>query len=337
MKLLFITQKIDMEDDDLAFTILWIQEFIRQGFEVSVVCLEKGDYDGSFKVFSLGKEKKASFLSRVIRFYRYIFCLKYDAVFVHMNPEYITLGGLFWLLKRKPIYLWYTHYTDHIHLRISSFFAKYMFAATEQSLPQYNNNSKKIVTRHGIDTNFWKNELESTKLISENNLLAVHRLSRSKRVEIAISALKFLPSDYTLSIYGRAIDPVYFNELKNLVESLDLSNRVKFYGPVPMYELRDIYPNHCLMLNFASETIDKTMLEAMMFGVFPVTTSRNLTAIGIDVAPQGETPEDVAEFILSKNWKRLSPSKLQRIVEEKHSLFALVKIISKYIRNEKNI
>ena len=43
--LLFITQKIHSNDDDLAFTILWIKEFIRQGIDVRVICLEKGDFD----------------------------------------------------------------------------------------------------------------------------------------------------------------------------------------------------------------------------------------------------------------------------------------------------
>lgn len=55
-RLLFITQKIHAHDDDLAFTILWIQEFIRAGFEVVVICLEKRDFNGSFPVHSLGKE-----------------------------------------------------------------------------------------------------------------------------------------------------------------------------------------------------------------------------------------------------------------------------------------
>ena len=64
MKLLFITQKIHQKDDDLAFVILWIKEFIRQGAEVEVICLEKREFDDSFPVHSLGKEKgKARFSS----------------------------------------------------------------------------------------------------------------------------------------------------------------------------------------------------------------------------------------------------------------------------------
>src|SRR3990172_2831557 len=92
IKLLFITQKIHQNDDDLAFVILWIKEFIKQGIDVRVICLEKRDFDDSFPVYSLGKEKGYGKIVRIIRFLKFIFTLDYDRVFVHMNPEYVTLG-----------------------------------------------------------------------------------------------------------------------------------------------------------------------------------------------------------------------------------------------------
>ncbi len=36
-KILLITQKIHENDDDLAFVVLWINKFIRQGFDVRVM------------------------------------------------------------------------------------------------------------------------------------------------------------------------------------------------------------------------------------------------------------------------------------------------------------
>src|SRR3990167_4321772 len=127
--LLFITQKIHQNDDDLGFVILWIKEFIKQGVDVRVICLEKGSFDGSFEVHSLGKElgygrvRRAWRVFEVVftrsldgsievhslgkergygrarrawRFLKLIFTLEYDRVFVHMNPEYFTLGGWYW-------------------------------------------------------------------------------------------------------------------------------------------------------------------------------------------------------------------------------------------------
>src|SRR3989338_3874231 len=153
--LLFITQKIHQYDDDLAFVILWIKEFIKQGVNVQVICLEKGDWDGSFPVYSLGKERGYGKLRQALRFLKLIFSLKYNRVFVHMNPEYFTLGGWYWFIRRVPMYLWYTHYTTHVHMRLAGWLCKRLFAATKQSLPQYEGSPKKVITGHGIDVDFW--------------------------------------------------------------------------------------------------------------------------------------------------------------------------------------
>lgn len=332
--ILFITQKIHQDDDDLAFVILWIKEFIRHGFDVKVICLEKGNFDDSFQVYSLGKECGSSKLFMMLRFFRLIIGLKYDRVFVHMNPEYITLGGLWWFIKRIPIYLWYTHYTIHFHLWLSGLLCKRLFAATEQSLPQYTGSHKKIITQHGIDVDYWlpKGLVSSNPgRVGEFDLLSVHRISRSKRLEISIKTLEFLPSKYRLFIYGRQIDEAYYLELKKLIVDKKLGGRVFFLGPVPMSELKRIYPNYRLMINMASETIDKTMLEGMLFGVYPVTTRGNARAIGLEIFPELETPQSLARFILSKKWQEYRKDDLISLVKKRHSLTNLIDKLSKYI------
>lgn len=331
MKLLFITQKINENDDDLAFVILWIKEFINQGVSVEVICLEKGDFDGSFPVFSLGKEKGVGKIKRILTFLKLIFSLKYDRVFVHMNPEYVTLGGWFWFITRKPIYLWYTHYTTHIHLWVSGILCKRMFAATQQSLPQYEGNPKKTIVGHGIDMNFWKNGIPKENNASPFNLVSVHRICRSKRLELGILTLKYLPVEYTLTVYGRDVEKDYYAELEALVKKEGLGERVAFRGPVPMGRLKSIYPLYRVMVNMARETIDKTMLEGMIFGIYPVTTTRNSEAIGLPFSPVSEKPEDIANFILSGRWLHCGVEQLKNIVEERHSLESLVRKMSKLI------
>lgn len=331
-RLLFVTQKIHQNDDDLAFAILWVKEFMRQGVDVQVICLEKRDFDGSFPVFSLGKETGAGKITRALRFLKLIMTLKYDRVFVHMNCEYFTLGGWYWWLRRIPTYLWYTHYTMHIHLFLSGLICRRMFAATPQSMPQYAGNPKKVVTGHGIDVGHW---LEGAQMTAterdERRLLTVHRLCRSKRLELVILALKHLPEEYTLTVYGRDVEKDYVKELHELVAKENLQSRVTFNGPVPMDELKRIYPQYRLMVNMASETIDKTMVEAMLFGIFPVTTPGNSKAIGLPAWPEGETPEELAEFILNGVWKAIGEDGLRNSVQEKHSLSALISKMNAYI------
>lgn len=333
MKLLFITQKIHENDDDLAFFILWIKEFIKQGVSVRVICLQKGDFDGSFPVYSLGKERGYGKLKRIFIFLKLIFTLDYDRVFVHMNPEYVTLGGWWWAFRGIPIYLWYTHYAMHIHLWLSGILCKRMFAATSQSLPQYEGNSKKTIVGHGIDMDFWGENVSKENRASIFNLVSIHRICRSKRLELAIHALKSLPEKYTLTIYGRDVEKDYYLELKELVKNEALDKRVFFRGPVPMSQLKNIYPLHRIMINMASETIDKTMLEGMIFGLYPVTTPANSRAIGLSIYPDGEKSEDIANFIVSKKWENYNTDQLRKIVEEKHGLKALIGKMLKYIGN----
>lgn len=333
MTLLVVSERISEHDDDIAFHVLWVKELIRQGFDVEVICLERGVFDGSFSVHSLGKEKGIGGLRRVVRFLHLITKLKYDSVLVLMNPEYVTLGSWWWLLTRKPVYLWYTHYAVHVHIRLAALVCRRLFAATAQSMPQLEGNPKKVVLGHGIDVNHWLQAESARKKVSgRTKLVSIHRIARSKRVEVSIRTLEYLPSEYTLDIYGPVLEPEYQMELKQLVQDRGLAGRVAFYGPVPMDELRSVYPRYRLLLNMASETIDKTMVEAMLFGVYPVTTPGNSRAIGLPVWPEAETSEALANFILHGSWDTYTEEELKHVVEERHSLVRLMHEIGQYIK-----
>ena len=333
INLLFITQRLDYDDPDLGFVPTWVDEFIRQGINVQVVCLKKGRFDDHFPVFSLGKEKGLPKWKWVLNFYKLIFTLKYNQIFVHMNPEWSALAGWYWRLTGRPFYLWYTHYTMNTYLRLTGWLAKKMFCATKQSLPQYNNSKKKIVTGHGIDLNFWQpKDLLPLSERPVNKILMVHRLSRSKRVELSIKALKYLPDDFSLTIYGRTVpgEEAYLEELKTLVDELKYQDRVEFMGSVPMPELKKVYSQYRLMLNMASETIDKTKLEALYHGCWPITTAGNSQAIGMPIWPEDDQSQTLAKFILDKKWEKYSIEDMQGFVRDNHSLPALIKELISY-------
>jgi len=62
MKLLIVTQTIDSNDPVLGFFVRWVEEFSKQCEEVTVICLQKGEYElpKNVRVFSLGKESTKS-------------------------------------------------------------------------------------------------------------------------------------------------------------------------------------------------------------------------------------------------------------------------------------
>ena len=132
---------------------------------------------------------------------------------------------------------------------------------------------------------------------------------------------------------GRVVpgEEKYNEELQTLGRDERYKNRVVFKGSFPMAELKNIYPRYRLMINMASETIDKAMLEGMLFGVFPVTTKGNSIAIGLPVYPEDDQPETLAKFILEGAWRKFDREYLANIVREKHSLEALVRKMGSYI------
>ena len=58
MKLLIITQTVDINDQILGFFHRWVEEFAKHCEQITVICLEKGIHDlpQNVRVFSLGKE-----------------------------------------------------------------------------------------------------------------------------------------------------------------------------------------------------------------------------------------------------------------------------------------
>lgn len=355
MRLLFITPKIKEDDNDFAFAALWVKEFANQGFKVTVICLEKGKHSfdpKEVKIYSLGREKGWSLLRSFLWFQILVWKIKHERVFVHMNPRWLAAYWSRWFIGRKPTYLWYTHYTQPLSLKIGARFVKRMFTATEDCLPQYNNDPRKEVTGHGIDLVFWNtNPIPMDQREPTTNFLAVHRISRSKRIDIVLKALKLLPKEYTLTHYGslqdlrKDKDTEYYEEIKRLVDSQELQGRVRFMGPIPMPELRKIYPRYWIMVNMVPDTIDKTVLEAMYCGVRPVITRSHAEAIGLldFYGPDEDTPQALAKHLervkdsLEQHFKypqndRSEREELREIVKEKHSLVKLVEKMGKYIR-----
>ena len=335
MRLLFITPKIHERDDDFAFTSLWAKAFAQAGFEVTVICLEKRETTLSVPIYSLGRERGWKSWQSFLYFQWIILTVPHDRVFVHMNPRWLAAGAWYWWLRRIPTYLWYTHYTRPFSLKIGDKIVKRMFAATVDCLPQYNNDQRKIVTGHGIDTAFWETDpVAEADREPRTHLLAVHRISRSKRIEIVLKALALLPLEYTLTHYGRAqdprSDPAYEQEIRSLMEDPRLAGRVRLMGSRPMPELKNVYPHFRVMANMVPDTIDKSVLEGMYAGLTPVMTRGQANAIGYPDAPEDDTPESVAAFIEQMTIK--SRESLQEIVRSRHALRSLVEKMSVYIR-----
>ncbi len=274
MKLLILTQKVDMNDDILGFFHRWILEFAKHCEQVTVICLEKGEYDlpENVQIYSLGKEKNRSRLARLFRLCFLVFNLrsKYDTVFVHMNPEYLVFAGVFWKLWKKKTALWYTHRAVNLKLRIASFLSDIIFTSSSFS---FNLKSKKlIVIGHGIETSrFACAQGEKKDVLS---ILSVGRITPIKRFEVLIKATEILvhklSSPIKVVLVGSpssSNDRVYKKTLEDLISVHGLKDTVSFYGSVPNRKIHELYCQFDAFVNMApTGGVDKVVLEGMASG-----------------------------------------------------------------------
>ncbi len=334
MKLLIVTQKVDATDSNLGFFVRWIEEFAKYCEQVTVICLEEGKYHcpENVQVCSLGKDrftlKDLRFklwrrLLYAVRFVRYIVRKRkeYDSVFVHMNPEYALLGGLFWRLAGKKSALWYVHKEVNWRLRLAALLVDRIFTASPESCRL---RSRKVeVVGHGIDvsyptfdfrksnvgdcdttnvahTNKIKPFPERTNVVRGLRLLTVGRIVPVKDLRTLILGFMKLRERFPeaeMSIVGEPIterDRAYLTEIRRIA-----SSGVRFCGGVSHEELPRLYAEATAFVH-ASRTgsIDKAVLEALAVGL-PVFTSSEAFSGEIPAVTKFEqgNPENLAEKI----------------------------------------
>ena len=336
MKILIVTQTIDRNDDLLGFMNGWITEFSQQCQRVTAIGLSVGahKYPGNVHVHSLGKEKGGSRGQYILKFLRYVVAERknYDAVFVHMNPEYVVLGGALWRLMGKKIGLWYAHGHSSRMLRAAHLLTHVVFTSTTGgfAIPS----PKRRIIGQGIDCEqFSFVTRKSRKLF---RVLMVARISPVKDIETLIKAFAGLADSAVLEIVGAPplpADQGYLKSLKELAKQLTIGDRVHFLGAVPNNALQPIYARADLFVNTSrTGSFDKTVGEAMATGL-PVLTSNSAFkevlrnhAANLMFAPgdaSGLLRRMQAVSEMSTAEREALGLKLRNIIVEEHSLRTL--------------
>lgn len=264
MRILIVTQAVDQNHSNLGFFVRWIEEFAKHCDEVIVIANEVGRYSlpKNVTVFGLGKEGGSTRLARYVKFLSLIawFSSRYDAVFCHMNPEYVLAGSWLWRTAGKRIGFWYMHKSVTQRLKLAEQLADVIFTASPESfrLP-----SKKLhVLGHGIDTEIFKPDPTVPR---GKHALSVGRLSESKRHDKAIDIAAELGLELRIAGEGPERD-----SLEQYAKSKKVT--VTFLGGLTHSKLRDEYLRAALFIH-TSETgsLDKVLLEARACGT-PIRT-----------------------------------------------------------------
>ena len=336
MRLLIITQKVDKNDPILGFFHRWLEEFAKNCEQLLVICLEQGKYNlpQNVKVLSLGKERKISRSQYIYKFYRYIWQERksYDAVFVHMNVEYIILGAILWKIFHKKMSLWYMHKAITWKLKIAEKLADVIFTGTKES---FRLESKKLkILHHGIDSDLFNFKMHK---FSKNfwYFLSVSRVSKIKNIHRMIdlvASLKRYNSNIELAIIGNPVtnqDEEYFSRLQEQVVRLNLKDNINFLGTVTNDQLSQFYHKADIFFNFSDTgSLDKAILEAMSCGSLVLTSNDSARAFLPDVLyfDHFDGLEQKVIGLLDQNNADLL-IKNREFVRQNHSLESLIKKI----------
>jgi glycosyltransferase involved in cell wall biosynthesis len=333
MRLLIATQAADAHDPALSFFLPWITSLAPHFDHIHVICLKQGEHPlpSNVTVHSLGKEEGQSRVKYVFRFYRYLFSLRkeYDAVFVHMNSEYMALGGIFWRLMGKRTVLWRNHVLRGFSTWLGAHIAHTVLYTSPSSYTARFKNGVRMPI--GIDTN----RFMPAASVEKNSILFLGRLDEIKHPDVFVKALELLKErgvSFKADIVGEPTDPAsgYAHMVRNRAATLALEGDLAMHPAVSNTETPALYASHAIYVNLTpSGSFDKTIGEAASSGAIVVAANnvvRDLIPKEMLVNPV--VPESVAtgiEYALKmKPAERAALSaKLREWVIREHSLALL--------------
>jgi glycosyltransferase involved in cell wall biosynthesis len=339
MRLLVITQVVDTQDTVLGAYVRWLEELSARFDSLEVICLREGSYilPENVRVHSLGKEKGANRLQYIYRLYCYAwkYRCEYDAVFVHMNQEYILLAGLLWKALRKPIYLWRNHYAGSWLTDLAAVFCKKVFCTSKYS---YTAKFKKtILMPVGIEVGDFE---DSTVIREPRSILFLARMASSKRPEMLIDALGDVLArgiSFTASFYGSPVssDVSYYESLQARAESLGLRDRVQFHSGIPHEKTPAVYHAHDISVNCSpSGMFDKTLFEAAAAGCRVIAASDDFRDAAGDesYAPDTESLTERLIEALTQDEDAILRRRIQmQVLARGESLGTLADVLSREI------
>ncbi|MCK5026833.1 MAG: glycosyltransferase [Candidatus Pacebacteria bacterium] len=343
--ILIITQRVDRNDPILGFFHRWVEEFSKHYKKVTVICLEKGEYNlpDNVEVKSLGKENRDNRFLYVVRFYRYVIGKLFSKekpkrIFVHMNEIYILLLIPLWIVRKVmgiKLLWWKAH--GHLSL-LSKIIYHFVDVVVTSSKIGFNiNTARRKVVGQGIDIDRFDGsgrKNSNTKII-----VAVGRFSKTKRFEDLIEAARLLKQEgksFKVRILGVTASDEYEKYLKSLINKYNLKEIVIFEKPISNEHMPEFYKRADIIVNMSeTDSLDKVVLEAMACGVIPIVATRsyklileqfNLYVEKRDVKSLVETLKKVLS--LSEEEKNRLRKDMRSIVEKKHGMVNLVEKIA---------
>ena len=330
MKLLIVTQVVDIDDPILGFFHHWVEELAKRFEHVQVVCLREGrhSFPSNVEVVPLGGTLR---LLRALEVCSIAFGRRkeYEAVFVHMSQEFVLAAGWLWKMLGKRVYLWRNHYAGSILTDIAAAFSTKVFCTSKYSYTaKY---GKTVRMPVGIDTDIFVLAADISR--NPNSILSLGRVAPSKKLHVLIEALALLKKrgvHFCASLYGSVhpSDEAYSASLKLNVSNFGLADIVMFHPGIPHSATPSVYNEHGIFVNLSeSGMYDKTIFEAAACGTVVLAASKDLAELADERCITTGDSADIAtklEALLALSAEEREGLRAAlRALAERHSLAAL--------------
>lgn len=266
--------------------------FVKEGYEVSCISLNKGEIPG-VKVYSMDEDpnsitnslKKVTYLNKINKIKKIVEHIKPDIVHAHYASSYGLIAAL---LNYKPLVLsvWGSDVYDFpkksiLHKSILRFNLKkadYILSTSNVMKVETEKYTKKdiIVTPFGVDINKFK---PSEYKKNDNNIIigTIKSLEEKYGIEYLIRAFKIVVDsnptiDFKLIIGGKGSQLEY---LTNLSKELEIENLVDFIGFIDQVKVVDTLQKFDIAAfpsTLDSESFGVAAVEAQACGIPVVVT-----------------------------------------------------------------
>jgi len=286
MRILIFTQAVDRKDSTaIAFFHGWIKELAKHFEHITVFALRIGEYElpGNVTVIPLRPSGHRARLLTALRVIRLAWSYRtaYDAVFVHMNQEYLLVAGWLWRLLGKPTYFWRNHYAGGFATDIAAFFCDKIFYTSKSSYTAKYANAVQMPV--GVDVGSC--HLDEPIERKPNSILFLGRFDTSKRPDLVVEALGVLAKEgvtFTATFVGGPKDPdsQFPKEVEARARELGIAGKSVFTGPVSNTETYRYYRSHSIYVNCSkSGMLDKSLFKSVACGCLPLFSSADMAEI----------------------------------------------------------
>ena len=319
-----------LADASNPHTIKWCNYFKSKGYNIHVISLNNGEIEGvtvhnfSFNVKELKNEspfKKIKYITAIGKIKKLVNEIKPDILHAHYASSYGLIGSL---LNYHPyiISVWGTDIYDFpnggiIQNKIIKYNLKksdYIFSTSKDMARETSKytNKKIYITPFGVDTEFFKLK---ENLETENNKFTIgtiKTLEKKYGIDYLIKGFKILKDenpdiDLKLKIGGSGS---HLENLKNLVNELNLQDFVEFLGRIPLDEVSNVFNTFDVAV-FPSlrESFGVAAVEAQACGIPVIVTS-------VGGHPEVVINDKTGIIVESENSRQISDAILKLLNDE---------------------